>query len=155
MGVKIDKLTANPAADAGRFVNAAERADLAGQPLRILSVRDDEHNRYGARWLVSVVVIETGEKVALGFAKNAARDSASPTLAAVIAEVGPDGTDPVVLMRQTPAKGGNSFWTFADASDAGTVPLDDADTDDTDDGDTGDAEPVAAPVLTKSRRDRR
>ncbi len=146
----IETLTANPAAEAGRFVDSAERDALAGQALRIVGMVHDARNRYGPRWLVSVVVLANGEKLAIGLADNDARNAMYPAIAAVLDDEGADGIDPVVLYRQKPDKGGNPFWNFRTATSEEIDAAADA-PEETDAAD--DDEP--APDLAKAHRARR
>jgi hypothetical protein len=153
---KIESLTANPAAEAGRFVDAAERDALAGRALRITGMTHDARNRFGPRWLVSVVDIATGEKLAVGLADNEARNAMYPDIAAVLDDDGPLGIEPVALYRQTPARGGNPFWTFRSATDAEIETASEADQPEGEAG--GDADPTEgeaeAPILTPAKTHR-
>lgn len=154
---RIEDLTANPAADAGRFVDAEEKDQLAGRALRLVGMTHDVRNRYGPRWLVSVVDLGTGEKLAVGLADNDARNAAYPGIAETLADDGAEAIEPVALYRQTPAKGGNAFWTFRTATDDEIAAAEaEAATDPDDDAvDDVDLDPDPAPVLANTRRDRR
>jgi hypothetical protein len=155
-GAKIESLTANPAAEAGRFVDAAERDALAGRALRITGMIHDGRNRFGPRWLVSVVDLATGEKLAVGLADNDARNAMYPDIAATLDDDGPLGIEPVALYRQTPAKGGNPFWTFRSATDAEIAAAEaDGALDDAAADAEGEAEGEAeAPILTPAKTHR-
>lgn len=148
--------------DIGRFVDGDERRDLAGEPLSLAGVMDDPFGKFGARWIVSAAILATGEKIAIGLAKNSNRDRQLATLRELLD--GGETLDPVVLESRTPAHGGNKFWTFRSATDdelAGTAELptddegpatsDDAEPDD--EASTG-GEPTAMPGerLRRSRR---
>lgn len=162
----IEELTTNPAANAGRFIGKEEKHALAGRALAIQSVRDDGGHRYNGkpapRWLVSVSDLATGELIALGMAKNDGRDATYPALAAVLADEGPEGLEPVVLYLADQPKGGNAFWSFrtatADEIAAAEAMREAAADDDEPDDDPAadDAEPeAAAPVLAaKGHRSR-
>lgn len=139
----------NPAADAGRFVNSEGMHDLMGRALRIVDIREDNTNRFGARWLVSVVDLGTGEKIALGLKRNPARDSILPAVKAVLDDEGADGIDPVCLTRETPEKGGNSFWTFRDAADS---EIEAAEAEAADDVDEGEPDEMPGETLKAARR---
>ncbi|MGD0783423.1 MAG: hypothetical protein ABSA30_11250, partial [Candidatus Aminicenantales bacterium] len=46
----------------GRFLDKDERHGLADMPVRLLAIHDDPLNRFGARWVVSLAYLDTGEK---------------------------------------------------------------------------------------------
>lgn len=152
---KIEDLTRNPAADAGRFVDAEERDALAGIPLRIVGMTHDSRNRFGPRWLVSCVVLTNGEKIAIGLADNDARNAMYPAIEATLADDGAEAIEPVVLYRRKPEKGGNAFWDFRTATDDELATVDDDGGDDDDAADDAAADDAAAPVLAKSHRARK
>ena len=134
--------------DIGRFVDGDERRELAGEPLRLDGVMDDPYGKFGARWIVSAVVLATGERIAIGLAKNANRDRQLASLRDTLADPTDEGIEPVVLESRKPAHGGNAFWTFRSATDdelagvASTTADDEPDSTTADDEPDGPAEPA-------------
>lgn len=101
-------------ADLGTFLDADEKAAIAGFPLDLAAVLADPGNRFGPRWIVSVVDRATGEKYALGFATNATRDRAMVALRDAL-DAGTE-FDPIAIEKVMPEKGGNPFWIIRDAT---------------------------------------
>lgn len=131
-------------ADLGTFLDADEKAAIAGFPLDLAAVIADPGNRFGPRWIVSVIDRATGEKYALGFATNATRDRSMTALRDALDA----GTtfDPVAIEKVTPEKGGNAFWIIRDAT-AEEIAAGDAAKG------TGDAAEAPAPKLRKAAAD--
>jgi len=110
---------------AGRYVNAADKAMLAdlAVPLRIIRSVYQPRAGFGPRWLVDVAALNGGECIAIDFAA-AAKDGTPIEARTVVFGAIRDRIDagetfdPVVLEQVTPAKGGNAFWTFRDATPA-------------------------------------
>lgn len=142
---------------AGRYVNAADKALLAesGAALRIVDARYQARAMFGPRWLIDCAVLATGETVAIDFAaadKAGAPIEARMTMFGAMRDALRDGDtfDPVVLVRIEPAKGGNPFWTFEDASiDAVANPVD-PELPNRDDADV-DPAPENVPVIAGER----
>ena len=115
---------------AGRYVNAADKAMLAGDApdmagpvaLRLTRAVYQPRAMYGPRWLIEVRTLATREDIAIDFA---AADKAGEPIEArqtMFAELrdrldAGEAFDPVVLAQITPSgkRGGNPFWTFLDA----------------------------------------
>lgn len=140
----------------GRYVNAADKAALAENAvaLQIVAASHEPRATFGPRWLIDAAILATGETVAIDFASaNAAGEPIVSRmlmfgeLAARLAEG--ERFDPVILVRVSPVGGGNSYWTFRDATDAEI-----ANSRDQHSGfvldDDGPAEPVAKPKLRKA-----
>jgi hypothetical protein len=142
--------------DIGRFVDGDERRELAGEPLRLVEVTHDPFGKFGPRWIVSAVVMGTGEKIAIGLAANPNRDR-QLTAARDALAAGTD-VDPVVLETRKPVAGGNAFWTFRSATDdeLADVPPVGADDGDDEDGDEpssgGPPEEMPGETIAKAKR---
>ena len=115
----------------GRYVNAAAKAMLAGEEvpsagavaLRLVRATYQPRATFGARWLIDVRALATGEDIAIDFAAiNKAGEpiEARQTMFAELRDRLDAGEvfDPVCLVLVAPVnkKGGNAFWTFADAT---------------------------------------
>ena len=113
-GVNIESLAPSGAA----FVDGSDRDPYIGRPCIIKGVQDDPKARYGPRWVVEVAMLDSGEVIALGLAKNAWRDRVMGGIAAALDD-GED-IDPVVLFRDDahPGKNGQLPWSFRSATDA-------------------------------------
>jgi hypothetical protein len=94
----------------GRFLDESERHGLAEMPVRLLAVVDDPGNKYGARWVVSLAYLDTGEKVAMGLKKNAYRDMQMAAAAATL-----KAGDEISLLTVTQDPEHNDAYVFADA----------------------------------------
>ena len=100
------------------YVDGPDREPYIGRPCIIKGVQDDPKARYGPRWVVEVAMLDSGEVIALGLAKNAWRDRVMGGIAAALDD-GED-IDPVVLFRDAdhPGKNGQLPWSFRSATDA-------------------------------------
>jgi len=109
----------------GRYVNAADKAELSdlAVPLRLVRATYQPRAMFGPRWLIDCAQVGGGEPVAIDFAaasKDGAPIEARQTMFAELRDRLDAGEvfEPVVLESVTPAKGGNAFWTFRDATPA-------------------------------------
>jgi hypothetical protein len=136
----------------GRFLDADDRAALAGCAIELRGLSFQPHAKFGPRWLAEAVVIATGEKVLIGLQDNEARTTKFGAIAAVLGEGGT--LDPVVLYLADPiAPAVNQYWSFrsADALEVANpaAPVFSGEND-PDGDDVG--EVVAAPKLAKARK---
>ncbi len=150
---------------AGRYVNAADKAMLAADPegdkadervdeiagpvaLRLIRATYQARAMFGPRWLVDCKALANGDDIAIDFA--AATKAGDPIEArmAMFADLrdrldAGEVFDPVVLVRIAPPKGGNPFWTFADATaEQIATPIAPLWDDDADDDEQPEPEPV-------------
>ena len=100
------------------YVDGADREPYIGRACVIRGVQDDPKARYGPRWVVEVAMLDSGEAVAFGLAKNAWRDRVMGAIMSALDD-GED-IDPVVLFRDSahPGKNGQMPWSFRSATDA-------------------------------------
>ena len=99
------------------FLDGDEREPYIDRPLRLVGVRHEPRARFGPRWVVDAVVLDTGELVSIALADNATRTTMFGTIRDDLSADGADAYAPVVLYRAS-REGGNSFWTFRSATDA-------------------------------------
>ena len=153
---------------AGRYVNAADKAMLAGDDpamdgpvaLRLMRATYQPRAQFGPRWLVDVRALANGDDIAIDFAaadKDGTPIEARQTMFAELRDRLAAGEvfEPVVLAQiSTGKRGGNAFWTFLDApSELVANPIaprweDDAD----DDEQPEDVKPARKPRLAKAGR---
>ncbi len=110
-------------ADLGTFVNEAGKDELVNKaaPLALRRVASDDLNRYGPRWIVSAVRLDTGELVAIGMPKNPTRDAQFAYLRDALADPEGDEFAPVVLIR-VGRKDAMTFRTATSAELAAALP---------------------------------
>ena len=100
-----------------RFLTASERHGYAGRPAIIQTVKFDPANKFGARWLIELTYLDSGEIVQTGMGDNPYRSRMFGNIAALIEQ----GTaiDPVVLFADESAasKGHSAPWAFRSATD--------------------------------------
>jgi hypothetical protein len=95
----------------GRFLDKDQRHNLAVLPVRLLAVHDDPTNRFGARWVLTLAYLDTGEKVALGLKRNPVRDGIMNAARAKLADG--ETFDPIIITQDEK----NDAFVIADASD--------------------------------------
>ena len=98
----------------GRFLDKDERHGLADMPVRLLSIHDDPLNRFGARWVVSLAYLDTGEKICIGLKRNPTRDGMLEGARAALAKG--EVFEPI-LIKLAETKNGNETYAFSDAPD--------------------------------------
>lgn len=99
-----------------RYVDGDDRAELADRPLKLQRARFEPKARYGPRWVIEALLLDSGEIIALGFADNPTRQGMFGQVAADLDADGADAYEPVVLYQSQ--TGQNPFWTFRSATDA-------------------------------------
>ena len=108
---------------AGRYLDAEDRAALAGVPLKLYTIDYEPKAMFGPRWLIGAAVVATGEGVLIGLGaetgpegakvENAGRAAVLTKIASAI-EAETD-IDPVILFHE--AKHG-SPWLLRSATEA-------------------------------------
>jgi hypothetical protein len=101
--------------NSGRYIDGDERDGYADRAMKLLSVNHERQARYGPRWVVQAVMIDSGEKVAISLADNATRSTMFGQVREDLEADGSDAYEPVCLYRQS-REGGNAFWTFRSAT---------------------------------------
>lgn len=102
---------------AGRFVDGDERAEYTGRAMKLLDVQHQPSAKFGPRWVITAVMLDTGELIALAIADNATRTAMFGQVRAAIDADGADAYDPVCLLLQDRVDGGHPYWTFVSATD--------------------------------------
>ena len=107
----------------GRYLNAEDRALLAGVPVMIASVDYEAGAKFGPRYLVGLALIATGEAVLLPLGATSLRDGKTVVnegrkfqmegLATALSEG--DTIDPALLYK---GSGANDPWLFRSATAA-------------------------------------
>lgn len=99
----------------GTYIDGDERDAYVDRPMKLLGVQREGSARYGPRWVVEAVMLDSGEKVLIALAANATRDTMFGQVRDDLAADGADAYAPVCLYRKS-REGGNAFWTFRTAT---------------------------------------
>ena len=102
--------------DGGRYIDGDERDGYVDRPMKLQGVNFESKARFGPRWLVKAVMLDTAELVKISLADNPTRTTMFQQVREDIEADGADAYEPVVLYREAPKGGGNSFWTFRTAT---------------------------------------
>lgn len=100
----------------GRYIDGDERDAYVDRPMKLTGVNFEPRGKFGPRWIVGAAMLDSGELVAISLADNPTRQTWFSAVREDLQNDGADAYDPIVLFRQAPAGGGNSFWTFRTAT---------------------------------------
>lgn len=96
------------------FLSEDEKRAAVGSVFRLIYLHYDPENMFGARWIVGVIDVASGNRYTIGLRSNPVRDAqfraAQKALDAGV-EIGP------VVFLEVPTRSGQMAYAFADATD--------------------------------------
>lgn len=103
------------------WVDEDGKEALMGHPLSVAAVDFDAKNVYGPRWVYTIDVLATGERLLLGLKDNPVRQQISEAMRNAIRTAQGEAIGPVSLYQievpEGAPAGSNPTWAFRDSTD--------------------------------------
>ncbi len=99
----------------GTYIDGPDRDAYVDRPMKLIGVQRQAQTKFGPRWVLEAVMLDSGERVLISLSANATRDTMFAQVRDDLDADGADAYEPVCIYRQD-RPGGNAFWTLRSAT---------------------------------------